>query len=147
MQDETVGADLTVLRNAGLLAKIFAPYHIVSVYLYGSAAQEKMTALSDVDIALVVSEPEYVPQERLNLELEIEDKIAIELGVRRADVRIINQAPLLVKGEVLTTGILLYSGDEEGRVNFETRTLMEYFDFLPVAEMIIDARLGIQRDS
>ena len=47
------------------------------------------------------------------------------------DVRSINRAPLKIKGEVVTRGILLYSADESFRVSFEVDTRKRYFDFLP----------------
>ena len=66
----------------------------------------------------------------------------LEWGVRVwSDVRVINEAPIMVRGEVVTSGLLLYSGDEVARVEFETRTYSEYFDFLPTAVAIREAHL------
>ena len=42
----------------------------------------------------------------------------------------------MIRGEVVTHGILLYSPDEDFRIQFETTTRSAYFDFLPVAAMI-----------
>jgi len=36
-------------------------------------------------------------------------------------------------------GILLYSGDEAARVEFETRTRDEYFDYQPIARRLREA--------
>jgi hypothetical protein len=41
----------------------------------------------------------------------------------------------MVRGEVVTNGILLFSRDEGFRVDYETSTRSEYFDFMPVAAM------------
>ena len=38
---------------------------------------------------------------------------------------------LILRGRVVTEGVLLYSRDEEGRVAFEVASRNEYFDFLP----------------
>jgi hypothetical protein len=52
------------------------------------------------------------------------------------DVRIINRAPLMVRGEVITKGSLLFSREEQFRVGFETQVRSEYFDFLPIAKAL-----------
>lgn len=111
---------------------------IVLAYLFGSAALGQTTPLSDVDIALVVTDA-VSPNQRLHFELAIEDEIAGQCGLSEVDVRVINEAPLMVKGQVVTYGILLFARDQASRVDFETQTRMAYFDFLPVAQMMQQA--------
>lgn len=94
-----------------------------------------MTLFSDVDIALVVDQDLAFEHGRLQFELEIEDELAARCELSQADVRVINTAPLLLRGEVVTHGQLLFARDENIRIEFETRTRMEYFDFLPAAEL------------
>jgi len=108
---------------------------VALAYLYGSAAMGQTTRLSDVDVALVVRDGELAPLERLQLELDIELALA-ERGIPNTDVRIINDAPLAIRGQVACQGILLYSHDEETRVDFETVTRDEYFDYLPIANQL-----------
>jgi predicted nucleotidyltransferase len=103
-------------------------------YLYGSAARGQMTPLSDVDIALVTIEGAVAPKERLKFELIVEDEIVRMCSLSKADVRVINQAPLVIRGRVVTSGIVLYSRDESFRIEFEIRIRSEYFDFQPVLE-------------
>jgi predicted nucleotidyltransferase len=93
-------------------------------------ARGHSTALSDVDIALVLEQP-LAPLARLDLELDIETALAA-LGVSEVDVRVINQAPPAVQGRVVTEGCLLYSRDEGKRVAFETEARSQYFDLLPM---------------
>jgi len=115
------------------LAKILAPHPVALAYLFGSAATGLTTPFSDVDIALVLEKGTTL-RSRLHFELAIEDEIAARCGLSQADVHVINDAPLELRGEVVTQGRLLYARDEETRIEFETRTRMEYFDFQPVAE-------------
>jgi predicted nucleotidyltransferase len=103
-------------------------------YLYGSAASGQTTPFSDVDIALYLTEP-LPPRERLGLELGVEIALEDALGIANADVRVINDAPLMVRGTVVQEGALLYCSDDEGRVDFESLTLKLYLDFEPAAEM------------
>lgn len=121
----------TSLRSC--LGQVFSSHPVALAYLYGSAAGGRATPLSDVDIALVLVEGQFDPKKRLVLELKIEDDIVRTCGLIKVDVHAINDAPLMVRGEVVTKGILLFSRDESFRVSFETSTRSEYFDFLPVA--------------
>ena len=117
------------------VADVVRPRPVVLAYLFGSAATGKVTPFSDVDVALVVTEDHVFQKSRLQFELEIEDELALQCALDQIDVRVINAAPLLLRGEVVTYGNLLFAREEETRIEFETRTRMEYFDFLPAAEM------------
>ncbi|NPV87157.1 MAG: nucleotidyltransferase domain-containing protein [Anaerolineae bacterium] len=71
------------------LSAVLSLYPVSAAYLYGSAVSGKMMPWSDIDIALVMSPQTFDPKRRLELELEIEDKVACDANIRRADVRII----------------------------------------------------------
>ena len=89
----------TVLRNRPVML----------AYLYGSVAEGCPLPTSDVDIALVwLPDHEQSPYQCLNAELDIGIEIEKLTGLRNADVRSINNAPLKVRGQVLTEGKLLY---------------------------------------
>jgi predicted nucleotidyltransferase len=128
------------------LPGILTRYPVVAAYLFGSVAQDQATPLSDVDIALVFSQEKYSSLMRLELELEIEDQVSRVCEIPNVEVRIINDAPLMIKGEVLTKGVLIFSKDEEARIEFETRTRMEYFDFIPVATFLTNSHLAHVRE-
>ena len=90
-----------------------------------------MHPFSDLDIGVYiddVSDIKYLELE-LSLSLEIDEKIGS--GVR-TEVRIINNMPLVVIGNIITEGRLIYSINENVRVDFETSVRKAYFDFLPV---------------
>ena len=57
-------------------------------------------------------------------------------GISKVDARIINDAPIMLKGAVVTEGVLVYSADEDFRVEFETLTRRQYFDYAPVARQM-----------
>jgi predicted nucleotidyltransferase len=123
---------VTQLREQ--LPPILEGLPVLMAYLYGSAASGRTTPFSDVDIALYLAEP-LPPRARLQLELGVEIALEDALGLSNADVRIINDAPLPVRGTVVQEGILLYCRDDERRVDFESLTLKLYLDFEPVAAM------------
>lgn len=115
---------------------ILEGYPIDLAYLYGSAARGQATPLSDIDIALLAN-VELTPEQRLRLMLDVALAIEERCGLQQVDVRVINDAPLLLQGQVVTEGILLYSRDEAARVRFEVDTRMRYFDYLPVYERYV----------
>ena len=130
-------------RLRGAAEAIFHPFPIALAYLHGSQASGQTTPLSDVDVA-VVTAGVLPPRERLRLELSLETTLGALLG-READVRVINQAPLAVRGKVVQTGILLYARDDAVRIDFETTVRAAYFDFLPVLRFHRRAYLDSQR--
>ncbi len=118
-------------RLREVLPSLLPDRAIALAYLYGSAATGSATSLSDVDIAVVARDYSVMAQR-----FDLEAGLAMGLerhGVPRADVRIINDAPIMLKGTVVTEGILVYSADEEFRIEFETLTRRQYFDYAPVA--------------
>lgn len=118
------------------LRKMFVAHPIELAYLYGSTAVGQASSFSDVDIALVVTEDTLAPIQRLRFELALEDELAQHCDLEQADVRVINDAPLAVRGQVVTQGVLLFERTPERRIEFETTTRLEYFDFLPVLETL-----------
>jgi hypothetical protein len=46
---------------------------------------------------------------------------------------------LVVKGRILADGELMYSRDENKRIEFETQVRKAYFDFLPVIQQYQNA--------
>lgn len=121
------------------LSKLLPYYPVKLAYLFGSAAAGNATPLSDIDVALVLPDDQVDPGSFLSLEMQISDEISRNCELSEVDVRIINNAPLMFQGEVITHGILLYSSDEDFRVEFETSTRSAYFDFLPAATTIRQA--------
>jgi len=122
----------TMVRCIGKVLEQHPP--IALAYLYGSTARGRTTTFSDVDIALMLFENSITPLERLRFELMIEDVLAADCQLSNADVHVINDAPLVVQGQVLTDGQLLFSRDEAFRIDFEVYTRLQYFDFLSFAK-------------
>ena len=127
-------------RLRQILPSVLPDYPVVAAYVYGSAARGTMLPSSDVDIALVCRDalPSY---DRLKLELSIQGAVDDFLRSSPVDVRIINGAPLTVRGRIVQAGILVYEGDRAHRVAFEVDTRKRYFDFAPVARRLRDAFL------
>jgi len=130
--------DELVRRLRQALSAILKDRPVKLAYLYGSVATGFATSFSDMDIALVTDQA-VTPLERLHLISAVELDLAEHWDIRNADVRVINDAPLIFRGRVVCDGILLYACDEATRIEFETTTRDEYFDYLPVHRRLQEA--------
>jgi hypothetical protein len=112
--------------------RIFSNHPILFAYLYGSVANGTCHEYSDLDVAIYITPP-LSPGEYLDLELTLSLEIDIALEHRmESEVRVINNLPLVIKGKVITDGILIYCIRDDDRIDFETRVRNAYFDFLPL---------------
>jgi uncharacterized protein YutE (UPF0331/DUF86 family)/predicted nucleotidyltransferase len=135
---EKIELNTLVERLRQMMPRILATHPIMLAYLYGSVAEDATTPFSDVDIALVAARP-LSAGEMLNVELEVQNELRHQAGIRNADVRLVNPASLLFQGQVVSRGILLYTRDDAFRISFETRTRLEYLDFKPIEEQVLEA--------
>ena len=114
-----------------IAAPIFEDTPVLFAYLYGSYATGLSHPFSDLDIGIYVEGLDI--KASLELELSLALRIDEDLGhTVQTEVRILNHLPLAVKGSILTDVELIYSRDEDKRIQFETRVRTAYFDFLPV---------------
>lgn len=110
---------------------IFCNRPVLFAYLYGSYATGNVHPFSDLDIGVYIDDLPDVKNLELELSLSLEIDAKIGTGVR-TEVRIINNLPLVIIGNIVTEGRLIYSINENVRIDFETSVRKAYFDFLPV---------------
>ena len=111
---------------------------IVFSYTYGSFLEG---VFKDIDAAIFIDEGKITSF--LRYELQMESLLNNEVGKFSFDVRILNGAPLSFRYEVIKSGRLILTKDEEKRNDFETSTLSHYFDFAPFRERYLKEVLGI----
>lgn len=128
-----------------VLPDLLAAEPVSLAYLYGSAAAGRTTPFSDVDVGLI-TQGDLEPRELLRMILRLGMALTDACGVSNPDVRILNGAPLVLRGRVVCEGVLLYARDDRERVEFETDTRLRYFDFLPIHQMNRDAFLAAVRE-
>jgi len=133
-------ANRIITRLGEVIPPILARYPVDAAYVYGSVARGTVTPFSDVDIALLLTNP-LPPYEGLKVELAIQGDIEAACGLSPVDVRAINEAPLTVQGRIIQQGILLYERDRGRRIGFEVATRKRYFDFAPGARRLRDVFL------
>ncbi|MGH3870086.1 MAG: type VII toxin-antitoxin system MntA family adenylyltransferase antitoxin [Pseudonocardiaceae bacterium] len=98
---------------------------VLVAYLYGSHARSRVGPLSDVDVAVLLDDDN---EER---RLELTAAITHAVAPARADVVVLNDAPLPLAYRVLRDGTVLVSHDDRARVEHWVRTVDRYLDMAP----------------
>ena len=104
---------------------------IVFGYIFGSYGIEKPNALSDVDIAIFLASI----GDTFEKKMELIEKITSVLKTDEIDLVILNEAPLSLQFHVLKTGRLLFSKNDESRLNFITQVYDFYCDTEPLRQI------------
>jgi len=101
---------------------------IVALYLYGSQAQERANALSDLDVA-ILARPE-IPKAQL---WRLEDRWAAQWP-EYVDLRLLNLAPLPFRYEVTANGQRLWAANAGLVAEVESLIWRQYWDVRPRLE-------------
>ncbi|MCS6844020.1 MAG: nucleotidyltransferase domain-containing protein [Caldilineales bacterium] len=100
------------------------------VYLFGSQVSGTTGPLSDVDLAVLLTEDAPVAQCRAHLE----HLFSTALDGQRVDLVILNRAPIELAYAVIAQGKLLYQCSLAERVEYEATVMSLYGDYLPFLE-------------
>lgn len=92
-------------------------------YLFGSQVSGQCSTMSDIDIAVYVD----VTDDRLVYQLKLLERLQCLTGSVAVDLVLLNDAPPLLRYEVIKHGQVLKENKEK-RVIFEIRVLSEYMD-------------------
>ena len=99
---------------------------VVLAYVFGSLARGDAGPLSDVDVAVLL--PEMMsPDQVYGVTLRLAADVPALLGCP-ADVVALNIAPPLLRFVVIDEGMVLLNDDDDLRIEFEARTIVEYLD-------------------
>jgi len=120
-----------VLDEAGLVAFLATQPDVVAAYLFGSLAQGRATAHSDVDIAVLLTRAPDLLAGEPDRQLQLMGDLR-RFADREVDVVVLNTAPPLLQNQVLKYGRRLYERDRRARVDFEVRAGQVYADLKPM---------------
>jgi predicted nucleotidyltransferase len=115
------------------LAKIFKKQKVVSAYLFGSQAKDKVGPLSDIDIAISFGES-VKANERFDLRLETLGQLTDLFKTDKIDLVVLNDAPPLLSHRILKEGILIFSDNNRKWLEFEVKAVLKYLDWKPYLE-------------
>ena len=109
---------LTREAVTGILQRVLAERpEVVAGYLFGSVARDRAIAGSDVDVALLL-DAGYDRAAHPLYRLERMTDLDVLLGCP-VDVAILNDAPLVLRNQVLTYGHRICETDHRQRVDYE----------------------------
>ncbi|MBD3288427.1 hypothetical protein GF337_06445, partial [candidate division KSB1 bacterium] len=101
--------------------------YIAFGYLFGSRAKNRITPLSDIDVALYI-DTKKAPTDLFDLRLKELTALYQVFNTEKVDLVFLNETPLELSYNVLKNGILLYENDEQLRVRFFENTVRDYLD-------------------
>ena len=116
----------------------------VVAYLFGSAIKPHKFK-GDLDIALLVEE-EALREGVIRVQTRIYLKLRRLLGRDDIDVVILNRASPLLKYAAISEGVLVYEKDEDRRVEFEVKTMLEHFDLSFLRRVLWEGIIGRVKD-
>ena len=122
------------------LQSVFDGTPVLVAYLFGSHAVGRVGPNSDCDIAVLI-ERSLTRQERGRWRLELIGRLIDFYRSDAIDLVVLNDAPPLLRFEVIRVRHVLYNRDDEARVVFEVRTMQEWFDWAPRYRRMQQARL------
>ena len=96
--------------------------------IFGSLAKGTANRLSDVDIAVMV-DPKFEDTSPYGHHATLTADLMQELKRNDVDVIMLDEAPVLLKYQVLRYGKFVYIRDKQARIQFQVDTLNQYDDF------------------
>ncbi len=107
---------------------------VSALYLFGSAARDRVTNDSDIDIAVLINE-KFLKRKSFDHLINNYYNVSPSFSLRSVDIVILNSASPYLKHHILKTGEILFDRNRKLRVAFTTRTIIEYIDFRPLEVM------------
>lgn len=120
------------MPNYKKLEGFFEKYNLPAVYLFGSRADGTATPDSDYDFGILLKEALDF-EEAVLLEMNIAEELSGALD-QKADIVILNSASIELKFLIIKRGVLIYSGNDDARTDFEDMAIRDYLDFKPVLD-------------
>ena len=119
----------------GVLSPVLrASKAVLFAYLFGSSATGKTHRHSDVDIAVTLSNK--IPAKRfLAWRLAMLPKLCSVLKTDNVDLVVLNDAPLVLRYEIVSSGKIALNAKPKQELEFRLRTMDEYFDTAPMRAM------------
>ena len=121
----------------GMKAHLLSRPDIIFAYLHGSFITDHR--FRDIDVAIYLNPPF---SSSLEVELEIEGDLGKKVPRYPIEVRVLNNAPLSFRYNVIKQGKLIVVSDDDLRCDFVEATLSNYFDFAPFRQIYLKEALG-----
>ena len=116
-------------RIFDLLKEHLSREPLLFAYLFGSFTSDK--EFNDIDIAVFADTDRFLKKSLLEYEIALEQRLANILREYSIDVRVLNNAPISFKYQVIKNGLPVCIRDEDAMTDFEVLIYAIYFDFAP----------------
>jgi predicted nucleotidyltransferase len=114
---------------------------VLFAYLFGGLASGEQRPLSDIDVAVYLTDTASLAE----FKLDLFERLSVLFGTAEIDLVILNSAPLSLAGRVLQKKHVLVDKEPFRRHRYESLTLREFFDFSKKEEAYFKSRYGIGR--
>lgn len=130
---------MNIEKYKNQLNKIFNENGVEFAYLFGSLAYQNHTLQSDVDLAVYLNKK--TEKDFFDRRLDLIKK-ASQLFKRDSDIVILNTAPIFLKYVIIKEGKLIFNKNDSKRIDFELKSLNDYFDYMPTLEIYNERTLS-----
>lgn len=124
MEQQSVTLQETLSRAHLCLAP---KVEVVFAYLFGSTARGDIRPDSDVDIAVFI-DPSALSAVAASYRTALLTELMSCLGRNDVDLVLLNEAPAILSHRVLRDGQLILSRNDDLRVSFAEKTMLNYYD-------------------
>jgi len=104
------------------------------IYIFGSRAVGRGSALSDVDIGVVLKNPPIDGDTRA-LYNKLYGLVSDQYPKSKLDLVFLQTAPLALQFFAIRDGKVLFEEDSRYTADYECRVIQEYLDFRPVLDL------------
>jgi predicted nucleotidyltransferase len=109
---------------------------VLFAYLFGSLAKGSAAPLSDVDIAVYLSERDNYSEKKVEILGSLNDIMETD----KIDLVILNTAPLSLEMKILENKTILVDKDTFFRHRYESIVIRKYLDFSVIESAILSRR-------
>lgn len=124
-----------VIDEAGIARTCATCPEVAAVYLFGSHARGDARPDSDVDLGVVFRRRGDTALDHYLLLGDLASRLEAPVGGRLIDLVVLEPQGPIFCHRVLSEGRLVYEGDRERRIDFESDTYVRYFDFKPTYDI------------
>jgi predicted nucleotidyltransferase len=112
---------------------------IAAAWLFGSAARGELRPDSDIDVGILLRDPQATAADEYLLLAELTARLEVIAAPRPVDVVLLEHQGPVFAHEALIDGLLIVEPDPARRATFEATAVMRGIDFRPTWEI---ARAG-----
>lgn len=120
-----------VKENLPRLEAVFEKYAVKFAYLFGSRATGHVNRESDYDFAVMLPD-DLDAKNRFEIRLKLMSEIMKILKTDAVDLNVLNDThSIFFKFVIIKEGLLIHNADPGARLDFELKTMNDYYDYKP----------------